>query len=224
MVFTVNLNIVSDVSTVDASLIILYYERQSCINFYLTFLLKMRVIAGKAKGQRLKVAKGNITRPATDLVRGAIFSMLESSTDDWSQVLDLFSGSGALGIEALSRGAGRVDFVEREPRCCDIIKQNLENTKLIEQAHIYCSSVARAISFLDKEYNIILMDPPYSDTSIGHILTRVASSKLVGSKSTIVVTHSPRLTLDSTYAEFTLVKERRHGDSCIAIYRKGGLL
>ena len=184
----------------------------------------MRVIAGSAKGQRLKVAKGNITRPATDLVRGAIFSMLETSTDDWSRMLDLFSGSGALGIEALSRGAGWVDFVEREPRCCDIIKQNLEKTKLLDQAHIYRCSVAKAISFLDKEYNIILMDPPYSDTSIGRIVTQIATSKLVGPNSTIVVTHSPRRPLDSTYAAFSLVKERRHGDSCIAIYRKGGSL
>ena len=189
-----------------------------------TCLSVMRVIAGKAKGRRLKVAKGGITRPATDLVRGAIFSILETIDDDWSLVLDLFSGSGALGIEALSRGAGWVDFVEREPRCCDIIRQNLENTKLIEQAHIYCCSVAKAISFLDKEYNIILMDPPYSDTSIGRIVTQVATSNLVGPNSTIVVTHSPHLPLDTAYATFNLIKERRHGDSCIAIYRKGGSL
>ena len=182
----------------------------------------MRIIAGKAKGHQLKVAKGNITRPATDLVRGAIFSILETTTSDWSQVLDLFSGSGALGIEALSRGAGWVDFVERVPRCCDIIRQNLEKTKLTAQAHIYCCSVAKAISFLDKEYGIILMDPPYSNLSIGNVVAQLATSKLVGTNSVVVVTHSPHLTLDSTYAPLNLVKERRHGDSCIAIYPKGG--
>jgi 16S rRNA (guanine(966)-N(2))-methyltransferase RsmD len=182
----------------------------------------MRIIAGKAKGHQLKVAKGNITRPATDLVRGAIFSILETTTSDWSQVLDLFSGSGALGIEALSRGAGWVDFVERVPRCCDIIRQNLEKTKLTAQAHIYCCSVAKAISFLDKEYGIILMDPPYSNLSIGNVVAQLATSKLVGTNSVVVVTHSPHLTLDSTYAPLNLVKERRHGDSCIAIYQKGG--
>jgi len=111
----------------------------------------MRVIAGKAKGHQLRVAKGTVTRPATDLVRGAIFSILESMTNDWSQVLDLYAGSGALGIEALSRGAGWVDFVEREPRCCDIIRQNLEKTRLAAQAHVYCCGVTKAISFLDKE-------------------------------------------------------------------------
>ena len=180
----------------------------------------MRVIAGKAKGHQLKVPKGTNTRPATDLVRGAIFSILETIASDWSQVLDLFSGSGALGIEALSRGAGWVDFVEREPRCCDIIRQNLEKTKLAAQAHIYCCSVARALSFLNKEYNIILMDPPYSNSSIGNVVTQLAISKLVGTNSVVVVTHSPRLSLEPTYPPLNLIKERRHGDSCIALYQR----
>ena len=180
----------------------------------------MRVIAGKAKGHRLKAPKGTATRPATDLVRGAIFSILETITDDWSQVLDLFSGSGALGIEALSRGAGWVDFVEREPRCCGIIRQNLEKTKLAAQTHIYCCSVAKALSFLDKEYGITIMDPPYSDSSIGNLLAQLATSKLVGTNSIVAVTHSPHLPLDSTYAALNLIKEHRHGDSCIAVYKK----
>ena len=181
----------------------------------------LRVIAGSAKGHPLKVAKGNITRPATDLVRGAIFSMVELIACDWSLVLDLYSGSGALGIEALSRGAGWVDFVEREPRCCAIIKQNLEKTKLTDKAHIYCMPVAKAISFLDKEYDIILTDPPYADDSIGSIVTQLANSKLVGQDTIMVVTHSSHRTLASNYDSLKLIKERRHGDSCIAIYQKG---
>jgi len=182
----------------------------------------MRVIAGIAKGHRLKVAKGTITRPATDLVRGAIFSILENITGHWEQVLDLFSGSGALGIEALSCGAGWVDFVERQPRCCAIIRENLEKTKLAAQAHVFCCSVAKALSFLDKEYSVILMDPPYSNPSIGSLVERLATSKLVGDNTTLVVTHSPRLPLNSAYASLNLVKEYRHGDSCIVIYRKEG--
>ena len=180
----------------------------------------MRVIAGEAKGHRLKVPKGGGVRPATDLVRGAIFSILENMADDWEQVLDLFSGSGAVGIEALSRGAGFVDFVEREPRHCAIIKENLAKTKLSEQALVCCCSVNKALSFLDKEYNIILMDPPYSDTSIGDVIAQLATSKLVGPKTTLIVTHSPRLSLDSSYNVLHQVKEHRHGDSCIAVYRK----
>ena len=182
----------------------------------------MRIIAGRAKGQRLKAPKGTRTRPATDLVRGAIFSILEATTSNWAQVLDLFAGSGSLGIEALSRGAGWVDFVEQNARCCDIISQNLETTKLAVQAHIYCCSVAKAISFLDKEYDIILMDPPYSSTAIGKLVTKLATSKLVGENTILIVTHSPRLPLSSTYDKLNLVKERRHGDSCIAVYQREG--
>ncbi len=148
--------------------------------------------------------------------------MLENLTDDWMRVLDLFSGSGALGIEALSRGAGWVDFVERVPRCCAIIKQNLEKTKLAAQAHIYCCNVAKALSFLEEEYSIVLMDPPYADSSIGSLIEQLAASKLVGADSIAVVTHSPRLPLNSAYSVLKMVKEHQHGDSCIAVYRKEG--
>jgi len=181
----------------------------------------MRVIAGKAKGHRLKAPKdASVTRPATDLVRGAIFSILATTPGDWRRVLDLFSGSGALGIEALSRGAEWVDFVEREPRCCDIIRQNLEKTRFTEQAHIYCRDVTKAILFLDKEYSTILIDPPYSNPSIGKLVARLAGSKLVGAESIVVVTHSPRTPLDARYGTLNLIKERRHGDSCISVYKQ----
>ena len=136
------------------------------------------------------------------------------------QVLDLLSGSGALGIEALSRGAGWVDFVEHQPRCCDIIRQNLEKTKLVGQAHVYCCSVAKALSFLDKEYSIILMDPPYADKSIGSLVTKLATSRLVGTDSIVMVSHSPRLPLEASYAALSKFKEHRHGDSCSAFYTR----
>ena len=180
----------------------------------------MRVIAGTAKGHHLKSPKGMRTRPATDLVRGAIFSILENTSSGWVQVLDLFSGSGALGIEALSRGATWVDFVENEPRCCGIIKENLEKTNLAAQAHVYCCQVTKAISFLDKEYDIILMDPPYKNRAIGNVITQLAASRLVGKNTTVVVTHSPYLSLNPKYDVLNMVKEHRHGDSFISIYRK----
>jgi 16S rRNA (guanine(966)-N(2))-methyltransferase RsmD len=110
----------------------------------------MRVIAGTAKGHHLIGPDRRLTRPATDLVRGAIFSMLEGLAADWSLVLDLFSGTGAMGIEALSRGAGWADFVDRQRRCCDIIKQNLEKTHLSAMARVYCLEVDKAITLLDK--------------------------------------------------------------------------
>lgn len=180
----------------------------------------MRVITGKAKGHRLKFPTGTKTRPVTDMVRGAIFSILENTVDDWSRVLDLFAGSGALGIEALSRGADWADFVESEPKCCDIIRENLEKTKLASQARVHCCSVSKALSFLDEEYNIILMDPPYANASTGEIITQLAQSRLAGDKTTVVVTHSARIPLQQSYATLNLKKEHRHGDSCISFYQK----
>jgi len=184
------------------------------------FLETMRVIAGTAKGRQLKAPRRRATRPATELVRGAIFSILENMAEDWSQVLDLYSGSGALGIEALSRGADWVDFVDHEPQCGTVIRENLEKTGLAAQAHVYCSSVARAISSLDKEYGIILIDPPYSDASIHDTLAQLAASRLVGTRTVVVVTHSSRFPLSPAYGGLRVVKEHRHGDSTIAIYRK----
>ena len=180
----------------------------------------MRVIAGSAGGIHLKFPKGAPTRPATDLVRGALFSILENMSLNWDNVLDLFSGTGAMGIEALSRGANSVDFVDRDRRCCAIIKENLEAARLAEKAHVHCTSVARALSFLDKEYDIIIMDPPYPDTSIGNVIEQLAVSKLVGDTTTLVVTHSPHLQLSSKFSGLNQVLERRHGDSIIAIYQK----
>jgi 16S rRNA (guanine966-N2)-methyltransferase len=180
----------------------------------------MRVIAGSAKGHHLKGPERKTTRPATDLVRGAIFAMLEGLADDWSQVLDMYSGTGAMGIEALSRGAGWADFVDRQRRCCDIIKFNLESTKLADRARVYGIEAEKAINLLDKQYDIIIMDPPYRNEQIGEIITKVANSKLVGPKTIVVVTHSVHLTLEASYPPLSLIKERRHGDSVIALYHK----
>jgi 16S rRNA (guanine966-N2)-methyltransferase len=180
----------------------------------------LRVIAGECKGRPIKVPDRRATRPATELVRGAIFSMLASLTENWDAILDLFSGSGSLGIEALSRGAGHVDFVEQERVCCEIIKDNLEKCGLSNRARVNCVPVERALSFLDREYDIVLMDPPYRREDIGEFLGKLASTKLIGLKTWLVITHSPRVTLDEAYGELKLVKDRRHGDSVISIYHK----
>ncbi|KTB49065.1 16S rRNA (guanine(966)-N(2))-methyltransferase RsmD [Dehalogenimonas alkenigignens] len=180
----------------------------------------LRVIAGECKGRPLKVPERRATRPATELVRGAIFSMLANLTENWDEVLDLFSGSGSLGIEALSRGAGHADFVEQERVCCDILLNNLEQCGLADRARVHCLPVERAISFLDKTYDIILMDPPYRREDIGLFLGRLAGTSLIGDSTWLVITHSPRVTLDERYGQLVLYKERRHGDSVIAIYRK----
>ena len=101
-----------------------------------------------------------------------------------------------------------------------MISQNLKKTKLEDYAHVHCYSVNRAISFLDKEYGIILMDPPYSSPDIDKTVEQLANSKLVGTKTVVVVTHSQRRPLLPEYASLKMVKEHRHGDSVIALYHK----
>ena len=180
----------------------------------------MRIIAGKAKGHRLKMAKGLPARPTTELVRGAIFSILESLTDNWEQVLDLYAGSGALGLEALSRGAGWADFVEQDPQCCTIIKDNLNITGFSAQGRVYCSKVKKALTFLNKKYDVVFMDPPYSETTLDDLLTEVASSPLLTTGSIVVVPHTSRFSSRPSYSGLSLIKERRHGDTSVSIYQK----
>ena len=179
----------------------------------------MRVIAGKAKGHSLKSLRGSAIRPTSDLVRGAIFSMLETVATDWSRVLDLYAGTGALGIEALSRGAEWADFVEKNPRLCALIKENLERTGFAAQGTVYCVSAAKALSILDGVYGILFMDPPYADSSLTTTAEKLASSRLVGEGSTLVIEHSRRVPLKETYGDFHQIKNLHHGDSCVSVYQ-----
>ena len=180
----------------------------------------MRITGGTARGQQLKVPANRLVRPTTDRVREAIFSIVTSLTSHWSRGLDLYAGSGALGIEALSRDAGWIDFVDQEPRCFVIIKQNLEKVGFLQRAHIYCCSVAKALTFLSDKYDIIFADPLYSDQFINSLITQISSSRLVGDKSLVIVSHASRSPLYHRYDGLSLVKERRYGDTCISIYHK----
>jgi len=182
----------------------------------------MRVTGGKAKGTRLKTLPRRSLRPTTSVVRQAIFSLLENTTTNWRRVLDLYAGSGALGIEALSRRAEWVDFVDHRKSCCDIIRNNLEKIGELHRAHIYCCGVSKAVVFLKDNYDIIFLDPPYSDPSINSLLINLAKSKLLGENSTIVLCHANRFPLNSHYDGLHLVKQRRYGDTFIFIYQKGG--
>ncbi|MFQ5472075.1 MAG: RsmD family RNA methyltransferase, partial [Dehalococcoidia bacterium] len=130
----------------------------------------MRVIAGSAKGRRLKgpperwrTGKTPITRPSSDLVRESLFSTLDAMGADFSRVLDLYAGSGALGIEALSRGGGSCDFVERQSAACRLIAENLRLTGFESQADVLCMPVEKALGKLNGPYTVVLADPPYAD-------------------------------------------------------------
>jgi 16S rRNA (guanine966-N2)-methyltransferase len=180
----------------------------------------MRVTGGKVKGTHLKALPRRAIRPTTSVVRQAIFSLLDNSTANWHRVLDLYAGTGALGIEALSRRAEWVDFVDYRKSCCDIIRSNLERIGQLQRAHVYCCSVNKALGFLENSYDIIFVDPPYSDPSIDDVLLNLAESRLVGQDSIVVVCHANRFTLSSDYDGLRLVKQRRYGDTYIFIYQK----
>jgi 16S rRNA (guanine966-N2)-methyltransferase len=180
----------------------------------------MRITGGIAKGQQLKVPKNGLVRPTTDRVREAIFSILASLSNHPSRALDLFAGTGALGIEALSRDAEWADFVDQQPKSCAIIKQNLHKVGFSQKAHVYCCSVTKALTFLNSKYDIVFMDPPYTDTSTNDVVTQMANSNVIDDKSVIIISHASRFPLQHSYDGLSLVKEKRYGDTCISIYRK----
>jgi 16S rRNA (guanine966-N2)-methyltransferase len=182
----------------------------------------MRITGGVAKGLQLKFPSKSQIRPTTDRVREAIFSILASLVGHWSRILDLYAGTGALGIEALSRDADWVDFVDQEPRCCAIIKQNLGKAGFTQKSHVYCCNVSKALTFLDGDYDIIFLDPPYSDMTIGNLLMQLDSSKYISDESLIVIPHASRSPLADGYGKLHSIKERRHGDTCISIYCREG--
>ncbi len=182
----------------------------------------MRVIAGEAKGLSLKGVRGKGLRPTSERVREAIFSALTALPTDWSRVLDLYAGTGAVGIEALSRGAEWADFVEQNPRFCAIIKENLHRTGLSLRAKVYCLEVRKALSILKQRYSLVFLDPPYNDPSLPSALTALASSSLVGPGTIIAAEHSTRLSLGDFYGSFRLAKVLRHGDAAVSIFCFGG--
>jgi len=180
----------------------------------------MRVTGGKARGTNLKTLPRHSIRPTTNVVRQAIFAILENSTASWDYVLDLYAGSGALGIEALSRGAGWVDFVDYRKGCCDIIRANLGKVSELGRAHIYCCTVDKALTFLSSKYDIIFMDPPYAHPSTNNLLTNLAKSNLLGENAAIIVCHANRFPLNPDYDGLHLIKQLRHGDTFIFMYQK----
>src|SRR6266567_5373400 len=120
----------------------------------------MRVIAGEARGRTLGAPRGLQTRPTSDLLRGVVFSILEAMGYRPARVLDLYAGSGSLGIEALSRGAHHADFVERSAPACAVIRANLERTGFQDRGRVMRAPVSRAFGRLDGPYNLIFVDPP----------------------------------------------------------------
>ncbi len=181
----------------------------------------MRVIAGSARGRRLKRPSGTATRPTSDLIRGAIFDMLDAAGVSYERVLDLYAGSGALGIEALSRGEGTCDFVERDPQAAAVIRENLEATGLAARARVHRAGVARAASRLRGPYSLILADPPYADAAALSVIDAVAAA-VADENTALALEHSKRTEPPPSLGPLRLVRTRRHGDTAVSVYRGGG--
>ena len=182
----------------------------------------MRVVGGVVKGRRLRGATISGARPTSELVRGAIFNILGPLDAGPVRGLDLYAGSGSLGIEALSRGARWADFVERHPRQCAAIRENLANTGLTDKAQVYCMEVDKALALLEERYHLVLMDPPYKLASLDQVLDGLAASDLLEEGATVVVGHSKRLTLKDGYGNLVPAGRYRYGDSTVDLFEKGG--
>ena len=179
----------------------------------------MRVIAGEAKGHRLAGPPSRATRPTSDLVRGAIFSALESMGVELTRVLDLYAGSGALGIEALSRGGEWCDFVEKDARTCASIRENLAKTRFDGRAKVHCAPVERVLARLTGPYTLVLADPPYAQEAAPPLERLVESGLAEAGRTVLVLEHSSREEGPGRLGGLSQVKTLRHGDSAVSIYR-----
>jgi 16S rRNA (guanine966-N2)-methyltransferase len=183
----------------------------------------VRVIAGDRRGFKLKGPAGRFTRPMADKVKGALFSMLASLGVEPERVLDLYAGTGGIGLEALSRGAESADFVEQNSAAAAVVRANIAHTRYEDMARVHQEPVSTFISRAERDpatkpYDLIIMDPPYADPDLVPVLERVGASPLVESATVLVIGHSPRVTLPEHAGKLTRLRERCHGDSCFSIY------
>ena len=188
----------------------------------------MRVIAGEAKGFKLKGPAGPGTRPMADKIKGALFSMLSSLGVAPERVLDLYAGTGSIGIEALSRGAEWADFVEQNAAAAGVVRANLAHTKLADVARVHQQPVLSFVQQAERRageaapYDLVILDPPYADPEIVPTLARVGASPLVQSGAVVAVGHSPRVALPERAGRLVRLRERCHGDSCFSVYEVAG--
>jgi len=189
----------------------------------------MRVISGTAKGRQLKGPPGMGTRPMTDRLKTSLFNILAPYGFEGARVLDLYAGTGSLGIEMLSRGAAHADFVEQNASVCRIIADNLNTTKLADRARIHSMPVARFLSMksagpVDRasQYDIIVLDPPYADPAISDTLDSIALSPLLAEDGIVVIGHANRVKLADDYGggHIRRVRHRAMGDSAFSIYEQ----
>ncbi len=176
----------------------------------------MRVISGAARGMKLKVPRGEAVRPTADRVKEALFNILGARVIG-AAVVDLFAGSGALGIEALSRGAAHCTFVENKRSHLAVIRHNLQQTGLIDRARLLGRDAASALQLLGREgeqADLIFLDPPYSSTLIPGVLQAVHRLRLLRGSGLVVVEFSRHNS--SWVALYPGVRLKKYGDTLLS--------
>jgi 16S rRNA (guanine966-N2)-methyltransferase len=186
----------------------------------------VRVIAGQAKGHPLKAVPGNQTRPTTDKVKESLFSIIGPYFDG-ERVLDLFAGTGGLGIEALSRGAGSAVFIDASPQSIEIVKHNLASTKLTDHAEVYRNDARRAIKLLQrtgKPFELIFLDPPYEMKDCDELLLDMASKGLIAADAVAVVEHHPSVVYPEDIGGYRRTRYATYGEIALSVYRYSSLV
>ena len=179
----------------------------------------MRVIAGTARGTQLKTPDGMQTRPTIDRVKEALFSIIHFDLPG-AKVLDLFGGTGQLGIEALSRGAASATFVDQAEPACRLIKENLRRAKLENGAKVVRGDYMEYLSRCREEYDIILLDPPYAEVFLENALKRIAEIDILRSGGIIVAERPVGKDLPWEFPGFTRSKDYKYGTVLLTLYRK----
>ncbi len=181
----------------------------------------MRLTGGLDRGRRLRAPRGSATRPTSAKVREAIFNILGPPPPE--AVLDLYAGTGALGIEALSRGSASACFVEREPRALAALHRNMKELGLSERATILGATVRQAIDRLDdteQRFSWVFMDPPYALGEAQQVLEALSGSSILSSGAVVIVEHDKRHVPPATAGSLHLTDRRYYGDTGVSFYRR----
>ncbi len=179
----------------------------------------MRVITGKARGVSLKTPDGLKTRPTTDRVKEALFSIIQFDIP-FARVLDLFGGTGQLGIEALSRDAKSAVFVDSREEACKLIRENLRRTKLEAAAKVICSDYMNFLRNCRENFDIIFLDPPYTEVFLENSLNLITEIDILQSGGIIVTERPVEKDLLLEFPGYTRSKDYRYGKTILTIYRK----
>ena len=179
----------------------------------------MRVITGKARGIQLKTPDGMLTRPTADRVKEALFSIINFDIPG-AKVLDLFGGTGQLGIEALSRGAESAVFVDSREESCKLIRENLRRTKLEQNAKVIRSDYLDYLNRCRESYNIIILDPPYAEVYLENALKLITEIDILQSDGIIITERPLGKELPWDFEGYTRSKDYKYGKILLTIYRK----